>query len=55
MGYEYRVNDADGLWGSMRVEADSEEVAVDAIRVALERELVPNGSLLPGYTLDRIT
>lgn len=53
MQFGFKVTDANGLWGSMWIEADTANDAETAIRQTLTHEEVePNGSLLPEFDLE---
>lgn len=54
--YEFKVTDADGAWGMVRMDSSSPIEAETAVRKKLEQEEVePNGSLLPEFNLELIT
>lgn len=50
--YEFHVNDSEGCWGDLRMEAETEEDARRACHEFLQDELKEGGSLLPDYHLD---
>lgn len=53
--YEFKVTDANGTWGTMRIGSSSPTEAETTVRKTLEQEEVePNGSLLPEFSLELI-
>lgn len=45
--FEFKVEDKDGLWGSLRVESESESAALETCRTTIANEALDEGNIDP--------